>query len=120
MFSDRITLQDSTPADMHFDAAVKSSTSTVRTVAGEPLDQPRALTISHETTKDKRRVNTAVMLDRSVLDTGDSITIGNARLLFKISYDVEQITATDLEEMRAQMVEFLSASNLTKLLNKEH
>lgn len=119
-FSDRITLQNATPADQHYDAVIKNSNSTVRRDASRPLDQPMALTVSHETTKDGKRVNTAVMLDKTVLDSGDNVTLGNARVLFKLSYDVQQLTSSELQEMIDEVKEFLSASNCTKLFNKEH
>jgi hypothetical protein len=119
-FTDRITLQDATPADQHFDKVSSATNSTVRRDASQPLDQPQALTISHEVTKDQKRVNSAVMLDRTVLDSGDSVTLGNARVLVKLSYDVEQITAADITEMVDEVKEFLSTANVTKLLNREH
>lgn len=119
-FTDRITLQDATPADQHYDAVVKNSNSTVRRDSSRPLDQPMALTISHETTKDQKRVNSAIMLDKTVLDSGDNVTLGNARILFKLSYDVQQLTSVELSEMIDEIKEFLSVANVTKLLNKEH
>ena len=120
MFTDSIVLQDSTPADQTYDRVSSTSTSSVRRDATRELDQPMALTISHETSKDQKHVNTAVMLDKTVLDAGDSVTLGNARVLVKLSYDVEQITAADIAEMVDEVKEFLSAANVTKLLNKEH
>lgn len=121
MFADRITLQDATPADQHYDAVIHESTKTVRRDASRSLDQPMALTISHEVAKDKSHVNTAVMLDRTELDAGDGVTLGNARVLFKLSYDVEQITSAMLDEMVDEIIEFLQvAGNLTKLYNQEH
>lgn len=119
-FSDRITLQNDDPADQHYDVVSISTNRTVRRDASMPLDQPMALTISHEVTKDKKRVNSAVMLDRTVLDSGDSVTLGTARILFKMSYDVEQITSTHLQEMVEEVKELLSTANITKLLNQEH
>lgn len=120
MFSDRITLTDAAAAAQDYDAVEIKSNSTVRRDATRDLDQPMALTVSHETTKDKKRVNSAVMLDRTELDSGDGVTLGNARILCKISYDVEQITAAHLQEMVEEVKEFLSTANVTKLLNKEH
>jgi hypothetical protein len=120
MFTDDITLQDATASDQVYSRVSSTSNSSIRRDATRPLDQPMALTISHETSKDKKRVNSAVMLDKTVLDSGDSVTLGNARVLFKLSYDVEQITASDLSEMIDEVVEFLSSANQTKLLNKEH
>jgi hypothetical protein len=120
MFTDRITLQDATPADQHYDAVVLGSTKTIRRDASRDLDQPMALTISHEVSKDSKHVNSAVMLDRTELDSGDSVTLGNARVLLKISYDTEQITGAMIQEMVDEIKEFASTANVTKLLNREH
>lgn len=121
MFTDTITLQDVTPADQDYDLVSRASSSSIRRDATRALDQPMALTISHETSKDKKRVNTAVMLDKTVLDSGDNVTLGNARVLVKISYDIEQIDAAAIQEMVNEVVEFVGTdANVTKLLNLEH
>jgi len=65
-------------------------------------------------------VNTAIMLDKTVLDSGDGVTLGTGRVLVKLSYDVLQLGSADLVEMVDEMKEFLSAGNITKLLNREH
>lgn len=119
-FVDKITLQDSVPADQEYDKVSSTTNSTIRRDATRPLDQPMALTISHEVSKDKKKVNTAVMLDKTVLDSGDSVTLGNSRILVKFTYDVEQISAADISEQVEEIKEFLSAGNVTKLLNREH
>jgi hypothetical protein len=119
-FPDTIELTDALAATQEYVAAIKNSTSTIRRDPARPIDQTMALKISHETSKDKSRVNTAVMLDKTVLDSGDSVTLGNARVLAKISYDVNQLTEADIQEMVAEIVEFLTEANITKLLNQEH
>lgn len=119
MFTDRITLTKSDASSQDYDASIRNSTSTVRTDATRSLDQPMGITISHEQTKDKKRTNSAVMLDKSVLDA-DEVTIGNARVLVKLSYDNEVISASDIEEMVDQVKEFLTSANIAKLLNREH
>lgn len=120
-FTDRITLQDATPADQHFDKVSSANYSTVRRDSAQPLDQPRALTISHEMTKDQKHQNTAIMLDRSTLDAGDSVTIGNSRVLLKISFDNEQIDLASIQEDVDEVCELAQAAgNLAKLANREH
>jgi len=77
------------------------------------------LSISHEVSKDKKRVNTAVFFDRAEVDD-DDVTIGNCRVLLKISYDVQVITAAQIQELVYQLQQLTTEANVTKLLNQEH
>ena len=121
MLNDRITLTKADASSQNFDAVRKFPASTVRSDATRDLDQPQTITISHQDTKDGKRRNSVILCDKVVLDSGDLVTLGTARLQFKASFDLEQITSADLLEMKDQLVELLNSTDFfTKFLNQEH
>lgn len=119
MFTDRVTLQDATPADEHFDARSSTSSSTTRAVAAQPLDEPKLLHIAHNKVNAGERIDTVVYIDRTVQDA-DEVTYGTSRAQFTLRYNPGQITAADVQEDVEELKEFLSTANITKLLNLEH
>ena len=121
MLNDRITLTKADASAQNYDAVKKFPTSTVRSDATRDLDQPQTITVSHEETRDGKRRNSVILLDKVVLDAGDLVTLGTARLQFKASFDKQQITFADLLEMKDQMVELLNSPDFfTKFSNQEH
>jgi hypothetical protein len=119
VFNDDITLTNADTTSQTMSAIIKNSRSTVRKDASQPLDEPQALTISHEVSKDKKRQNSAVILDRTVLDA-DEVTLGNLRVVVRVSFDTGQITEAMIQEAIAKQIEFLTTANVTKLVNGEH
>lgn len=116
-FSDTIALAKIDTTTESFVEVSRDNKSTLRSVAGRPLDEPHTLKISHETSG--KKTNTAVMLDRTKIDA-DEVTVLNARVLVKLTYD-SGMTAADIEDMVRQVANFISDNaNIVKLENKEH
>lgn len=98
-------------------------TSSIRSDSAKPLDNPRVMTVSHDIAK-SGRVSSVVYID----DTLTTVVAGvasssNVRVQLKLSYNpLEGRTdiASDIAVIYAELKEFLTPANLTKILNKEH
>lgn len=107
-----------------FSLVSQRATSSLRSDAAQPVDEPRTLTVSHEV-QTNGKVSTAVFLD----DVGNVSSITNAmsssvRVLLKFQYNPLE-GRTDLDtvvpELITQLVEILESPNFVdKLMNKEH
>lgn len=114
-FSDQIVINT-----VAYDVTIRNSRSTVRGVAGLPIGEPQALTISHEKSKDGKRSNILVKLDETHIDAGDNVTLANASAHLKISFDNQVNTEAQVQAIVAAVVAFATPANVTKLLNGEH
>lgn len=111
-----------------YSATVTRPTSTIRNDSSQPIDEPIALTISHETAKNGK-VSSVVYIDISEKVPCTStcqVTPGlsNVRGQFKLSYNPLD-GATDLAAHTALAIEqiklFLGdAALVAKFMNKEH
>lgn len=118
-FTESITLTKADASSQVYSTVSKNDKRTIRRDATRGLDQPMSLTVSHEEINGGKRVNTAVIIDRTDLDD-DLVTLGNLRVLCKVTYDKEVISAASIDEALDELKEFLTAANITKLLNQEH
>jgi len=119
-FTSDITLHNAAEGNQVYSLVSQDNTRSVRKDATRPIGAPMGLTIAHEISKDGTKVNTAVWLERTEIDD-ESLVIENGKILLKLSYTKGVVlTADDIQELRKELVEFLSAANVTKLLNQEH
>lgn len=107
-----------------FSLVSQRATSSLRADPAMPLEEPRTLTISHETQKNGR-VASVIYIDDLQTVTSSSVlpTLSSVRLQLKLQYNPTE-GRTDLDtvipEIYAQLKEILTTANLTKFLNKEH
>lgn len=106
-----------------FSLVTTRANSSIRGDASQPLDEPRVLTVSHESSTNGK-VSSAIMLDDAA--NVSSLGIANSsgvRVMVKIQYNPIE-GRTDIEatvnELYAQLTQLLDAPTINKLLNKEH
>jgi hypothetical protein len=107
-----------------FSAISTRATSTLRSDAAQPLDEPRIVTVSHETQKNGK-VSSVIYIDdtKNVL-SGVTVVPSLCRVQLKLQYNPLEgrvdIDAT-MAELYAQLTEIVSTgTNFDKILNKEH
>lgn len=122
-FNDTITLtkaDDTTTED--FTEISTVGLKSTRAVAGRELDQPKELVISHEVAKNKKRINSVLIIDQTEEDATPEVPVlGDLRVMMKVSYDTSVITAAQIKDAVHQVCDFFGVTaNMDKFLNREH
>lgn len=115
-FSDDVTIADSTPADIVYSLVSLTGGVSLRRASAYGLRTPRELSIMHSKTKSGLLRHT-VKLSRINEDADGNLGLGSVSLTMNQPEDA--IDASDLEDMVTQVVNFLTAANVTKLINGE-
>jgi len=119
-FDNNVVIADSVPANQTYSLISMNSGKSVRSNAARPVAEPCILTISHEAIKKatKTHYRHLVRIDLTELDV-DGVTSFGGYVYIVIGNDSLVITENNIQDLVVQMKNFLTTSNVTKLLHNE-
>jgi len=89
-----------------YDETVRGPNSTIRSVSAAPIDEPQTLTVSHETSKDGKRRNSAIIL-KDVVKDDDNVSYGNVQVMLKVSSDLQIVPKATIKALVAVLISLL-------------
>lgn len=119
-FTADIAINDNSAASHTFSFVATSGSKTVRKDGTRSIGEPLVMTVNHESSgKGASLVERhLVRFDLTSLDT-DGVTAKTGSVHCVITVPGSVITAAEMQDLRAFVVNYLTSANFTKLLNSE-
>lgn len=119
-FANDVVLVDGSSASQTYSLISMNAGKSIRSNPARPVSEPIVLTISHESLKkvQKTHYRHLIRLDLTELDT-DNSTRFSGYVYVVIGQDDRVVTEAMMQDLVVQLIGFLSAGNITKLLRNE-